>query len=292
MTGFGSASGQSGDQKWSIEIRSVNARGLDVRMRSPEGLASLERTLRARVSEGVRRGTVNVGIRVGREEGSSAITADPDAIRAALASISAIEDAASEVGIDMRPSSAAELLSIRGVLEGGRDGAIDDFTQAELVKGFEEAFTEFLSMRREEGDALATILRGQIADVAKLTDAAESAAGDRIDRIRSGISTALETITGSATSVDEGRIEAELSMIAVKSDVTEEIDRLRTHATAAVALLDAGGAIGRKFDFLTQEFNREANTLCSKAQSAELTAIGLDLKAVIDQMREQVQNLE
>ncbi len=292
MTGLGSAVGQVDGHRWTIEIRSVNARGLDVRLRIPDGIPGLEKTIRARVSGGISRGSVNVSIRVGRDDAVAGLGIDPARIEAAIDAIVKVEEIAAARGQLLESLSAADILSMRGVADAGREGEAEATLLEPIMLGFESALVEFLSMRADEGSAVERLLRGQVDQVAVLTDAATQVAGDRTERTRDALGSALAKISDMGDALDPGRIEAELAMIAVKADVTEELDRLRAHVTAARALLDAGGPIGRKLDFLTQEFNREANTLCSKAGSSDLTRVGLDLKAVIDQMREQVQNVE
>ena len=292
MTGFGSAQGQGGGYRWSLEVRSVNARGLDIRTRLPDGIEGLEKTVRDKIAKIVSRGNISAAIRLFRDDEAASISIDANRISAALDAVDQVQNTASERGIKLAEVRATDILAIRGVMESSRDqGPTQDVVKLLGVE-FDGALESFRAMRAQEGAAVAALLSDQVDQVNKFTDAAEKAAGSRTKRMKSAIQTALKTITGATDTVDAGRVEAELAMIAVKVDVTEEIDRLRTHVAAARALLNGKGPVGRKLDFLTQEFNREANTLCSKAQSAELTAIGLDLKAVIDQMREQVQNLE
>jgi len=161
-----------------------------------------------------------------------------------------------------------------------------------ILKGLPDLISSFCDMRRAEGEALDSVLKDQLAQVAKLTRAAATEAEARKDDVQATLKANLARVLDNADNIDEGRIAQELAMLAVKQDVTEELDRLRAHVEAARDLLAAGSPVGRKLDFLMQEFNREANTLCSKSQSVALTRIGLDLKTVIDQMREQVQNVE
>ena len=292
MTGFGTATGLAEGHRWSLEVRSVNGRGLDLRLRVPDSVEGLEKALRDRLSKALKRGSVSVGLRLNRDEGSAAIAVDPARIEAALDLVTAVETAAGHRGLGLAPMSAADILSLRGVMDGTREEATTAPLLAPLLASFDAAMVDFLAMRQSEGAAIDAVLRNQIDEVAVLVEKSVVAAGSRADRVRTALNTALAQIVEAHDKVDPGRVETELALLAVKADITEEIDRLRAHVNAAHDLLDQGGAVGRKLDFLMQEFNREANTLCSKAQSAELTRIGLDLKAVIDQMREQVQNVE
>ncbi len=292
MTGFGSSQGQDQNYRWTIEVRSVNARGLDIRLRLPEGIDGLEKTIRGKISKVAKRGNISVSLRLLRENTDQSFEPDPQKLSAALRAIKTVQDAADYAGLGLTDVRATDILALRGVQDSARDQSPEKSTLDALTSDFDKALESFVAMRAEEGIAIRSVMSDQVTEISRLTEASVKAAGKRSDRMRKSIEAALLAITSSTDAVDSARIEAELAMIAVKSDVTEEIDRLRTHVVAARGLLEGDGAVGRKLDFLTQEFNREANTLCSKAQSAELTAIGLDLKAVIDQMREQVQNLE
>jgi len=291
MTGLGAAAGQGAGHRWTVEIRSVNARGLDVRLRIPEGIEGLEKGLRDMVGAAATRGNVNVTLRLARDEGAEVARLDPAKLERVLVALAEVEAAAAARGLVLAPSTGVEILGLRGVLDNPAETEAGTELLAPLLASATEALAAFAEMRATEGAALAGVLNGQVDEVERLTALAVDAAGKRVVRIRAAIDTAMTAILDK-TAADPERLESELAMIAVKADVTEEIDRLRAHVEAARTLLGGGGAIGRKLDFLTQEFNREANTLCSKAQSTELTRIGLDLKAVIDQMREQVQNVE
>jgi uncharacterized protein (TIGR00255 family) len=202
------------------------------------------------------------------------------------------EAAAQDMGVDLKPASAADLLALRGVLE----HATPQDDPAPLVATLKDEFLTLLAslaqMRRTEGAQLFKVMSRQIGEIEQLGTAAAALAEERKPRMAETLRANLERVLQNSDGVDPDRLAQELALIAVKSDVTEEIDRLAAHVDAARELLQLGGPIGRKLDFLMQEFNREANTLCSKSQSSELTKVGLELKTVIDQMREQVQNVE
>lgn len=293
MTGFADRAGEAEGTSWVWEARSVNGRGLDLRIRLPEGFEALEAPLRAAFGKAVARGSVSVGLRVARTAGAAAQRLNPAALEAAVEAALAAGEAASAAGLDLAPMTAGDLLGLRGVLETepgngeGNAAAVEAVAAdiAPLVAGLVRA-------RADEGAALARLLSAQIDRIADLTVRARDSAEARAARAGELLRTRIEAVLAATTVVDEARLAQELAMLAVKVDLTEELDRLDGHVGAARALLEEAGPVGRKFDFLTQEFNREANTLCAKAQAGDLTAIGLEMKVAIDQMREQVQNVE
>jgi len=293
MTGFAAATGQQDDWHWSWELRSVNGRGLDLRLRIPDWIEGLEPALRSALQKAIARGSVSLSLRVTREVGSGDAAISPDGLDRALRQIEAVETAAMDRGMTLKPATAADILALRGAQEvgGERDGDVPALKSA-LLAALPDLLSAFNAARASEGAALVGVLGGQLDSVETLVKQAAKQAAERTesaaDRLRANVARVMEAADG----LDEARLTQEIALLAVKSDITEEIDRLRAHVTAGRDLLGGQGPVGRKLDFLIQEFNREANTLCSKAQSAALTATGLDLKSVIDQMREQVQNLE
>ncbi|MBF9047137.1 YicC family protein [Rhodobacterales bacterium LSUCC0031] len=289
MTGYATRDGGDGrGLRWSWELRSVNARGLDLRFRLPDGLGALDAPLRRALSATLSRGAVNLSLRLSRDDGGTHAGIDPARLEQTLAQIAQIEGAAMAAGIALRPASAAELLGLRALTESD-EIALPDADM--LLADIDPLLAAFTAMRQAEGSALGAILLGRIDQMTQLIDHAEALVKARsqtqAERLRLSVQSVLAN-----TDVDEGRLLQEMAILALKTDVTEEIDRLRAHVAAARALLVQGGAVGRKLDFLMQEFNREANTLCSKSQDHALTSVGLDLKLVIDQTREQVQNVE
>ncbi|MEM9497987.1 MAG: YicC/YloC family endoribonuclease [Pseudomonadota bacterium] len=295
MTGFASASGGRDHQAWTWELRAVNGRGLDVRLRVPEGIDGLEAALRPLIGARVKRGNVTVSLRFRTASPATALRLDPGHLRAVLKTLGEIDAEARQAGLALAPTSAAEILAVRGVFEDNGDaGAGEDADlRAALLQDFEAVLADFDAAREREGAALCALLLGQVDRIAELTDAAAALAEQRRPEADAQFRAALARVTeGDAAHVDPARVAQELALLAVKADVTEEMDRLRTHCRAARDLLTTGSPVGRKLDFLAQEFNREANTLCSKSQNTGLTATGLELKSVIEQMREQVQNVE
>ena len=292
MTGFASAKGALGPHSWSWELRSVNAKGLDLRLRVPDWLEGLETALRAELSKSVARGSITLSLRLSRSEDAGTLALNQATMGMVLDALHAVETEAMDRGMTLAPSKASDLLSLRGMLDVtvGADDAAP--LVAQLKTEFGPLVAEFLQMRDAEGQSLFAVLSGQLDQIAALTGQAAALAEARKETTAQNLRANLARVLDNADGVDAGRVAQELALIAVKADVTEEIDRLGAHITAARALLVSGEAVGRKLDFLMQEFNREANTLCSKSQSTDLTAAGLALKAVIDQMREQVQNVE
>lgn len=292
MTGYAAGQGSHDGLSWVWDLRSVNGKGLDLRLRLPEGIPGLEAGLRAALTAAVARGNVTVALRLqgGAEDGALRLS-EPQLARV-LDALTRIEAEAMEIGLSLAPATAAQIAGLRGVLDSG--GAEADLSELcpVLLADFEPVLASFLKMRGTEGAALETVLNDQLDEIATLTENAAAQAQEREAEQAKRLRGQLAAVMDNAAGADPQRLAQELALIAVKSDVTEEIDRLRAHVAAARGLLSAEGAVGRKLDFLMQEFNREANTLCSKAGYPPLTTTGLALKTVIDRMREQVQNLE
>ncbi len=287
MTAFASADGSEGALSWQWEIRGVNGRGLDLRMRLPDGLGALEQPLRAALQKVLARGNVTLSLKLHRAASGAVLSLQPAALESVVAALEAVE---ARAGDRVAPSTAAEILALRGVMEADDSNDLPGATH--LMAEANDLLAAFVSMRRTEGAALSEVMTGQLDRIATLTEAAAETAAVRAAKSGARLRQQVHDLLEATDVVDEGRLAQELAVLAVKADVTEEIDRLRAHVDAARDLIAKGGPVGRKLDFLMQEFNREANTLCSKSGDAALTAIGLDLKLTIDQMREQVQNVE
>ena len=293
MTGFAGRQGAGAGAEWSWDLRAVNGKGFDLRLRLPEGIEGLEAAVRERMARSVARGSVQLTLKLTSADGAEALRLNPPGLAAALAALAAVEAQAAGQGMELAPTSAAQVLGLRGVTaQGGAEPSDPAALRAALLADLQGLLDDFNTMRRTEGAALARVIGAQIDSIADLTDAANEAAEARRPDVAEAMRAALARVADAAPGADPARVAAELAMLAIKADVTEELDRLRAHIAAARAHLAEGGPMGRKLDFLTQEFVREANTLCSKSGSTRLTAIGLDLKHVIDQMREQIQNLE
>ena len=293
MTGFAALKGAGHGASWAWEVRSVNARGLDLRLRLPEGLDDLEITVRKAFSEKLTRGNVSLGLRLQSNAANAAAGLVSDQLDKVLAALKIVEQRAETIDLHLTASSAADVLALRGVLDQSDQAETDQTALiADLKAQIPTLIAAFSRARADEGRALGQILNEQLARIKTLVAEAALAAVERQAQVAENLQVNLKRVLDNSEGADSARVAQELAMLAVKADVAEEIDRLGAHISAALDLLAAKAPIGRRFDFLMQEFNREANTLCSKSGSTELTRIGLDLKTVIDQMREQVQNVE
>ena len=295
MTAFatqqGNATSEAGETSWVWEVRSVNGRGLDVKIRLPDGTPGLEAAVRTAAAEYVNRGNVTIGLRLQRAQADGTLQIDPVRMDLILEALDTVQDRAFDKGVTLGQPTAADVLAQRGVLVNGQVADSADLL-APLTADLHVALAALKAMREAEGATLLSVLTDHVDQIEDLTAQSVLAAKDRTVAVKTQLADALARVMDNATGADPDRVAQELALLAVKSDITEEIDRLGAHIKAARDLLAEGGPVGRKLDFLTQEFNREANTLCSKAQDVALTQIGLALKAVIDQMREQVQNVE
>ncbi|MBT9245229.1 YicC family protein [Gemmobacter fulvus] len=293
MTGFAARKGQGAGISWAWDLRAVNGKGLDLRLRVPDWIDGLELALRNELGRALSRGNVNLTLRVSRDlaEGSEALRLNLAALRAVLTALGTVETVAMETGVTLKQATQADVLAFRGVIEAGTADEDTAPLRAALLADLTGLLAEFNAMRAAEGAALQGVITAQLDQIDALTQAATAQVVTRKATQTELLHEAVARIL-SATDADPARLAQELALLAVKTDVTEELDRLRAHVAAARSLLAEPGPVGRKFDFLMQEFMREANTLCSKAQDLALTRIGLDLKTVIDQMREQVQNVE
>ena len=290
MTGFARAQGVAGAYGWAWELKSVNAKGLDLRLRLPPGWDALEAALRVSAARMLVRGNISATLDVVRNGAAPAVRVNEEVLAAVLATFRSIAKR-----IDAQPPSLDGILGLKGVIEiVEAEESEEERRQAEqaAVKGFEQALAELVAARQREGEALARVLMQRIEQIAKLTAAAEASPARKPAAIRARLAEQLRAILDTGEKLDPDRLHQEAMLLAAKADVREELDRLAAHVEAARELIGKGGAVGRRLDFLAQEFNREANTLCAKANDVTLTAIGLELKAVVDQFREQVQNLE
>ena len=295
MTGFAARKGQGAGHSWAWDVRSVNGKGLDLRLRVPDWIDGLEAALRSELGRALQRGNVSLSLKVAHDAGSDASEAlrmNPAVLNSVLKALSQVEDHAMSQGITLRQATSADILLVRGVLDMS-SAEIDTVPlRTAILADLPDLLNDFNAMRAAEGAALHAIIAAQLDQIATLTTEAKTEADARRDAATTTLRDALARVMANADGIDATRLAQELALIAVKTDVTEELDRLTAHIAAARALLAEPGQQGRKFDFLTQEFMREANTLCSKSQSTALTRVGLDLKTLIDQMREQVQNVE
>jgi uncharacterized protein (TIGR00255 family) len=289
MTGFARSEGEAAGTAWAWELRSVNGRGLDLRFRLPPGQDALEPALREAATARLRRGNVTANL-VLRRADAGRLAVDPAALDQVLAL--ALNLHARIPG--SAPPQAAALLALPGVLRANMPAEDSQaaIPTAALAAGFNAALAQLVASRQAEGDRLAATLAGLLDEVAALHARAAAEAADQPAAQRARLLASVQALLAELPALPEERIAQEVALLAARSDVREELDRLASHLQAAHALLAEGAHIGRRFDFLVQELNREANTLCSKSASIALTATGLRLKATIEQLREQVQNIE
>lgn len=293
MTAYANRSGQSDGTSWSWELRGVNARGLDLKLRLPDGLGGLESMARAALTTALVRGSITLNLRLSRGDVATALALDQAQLDRVLQALEQVQQRAFAIGVTLAQATAADVLNHRGVIVPGQAEDTDDTPLISMLQAdLHVLLQEFLAMRRAEGASLLQVMTGQLDQIDTLIVAAAQTAAARRPEVQANLTAALRRVASDLAPLDPSRMLQELALLAIKSDITEEIDRLSAHVTAARALLADAGPVGRKLDFLAQEFNREANTLCAKAQSTDLTRIGLDLKAVIEQLREQVQNVE
>lgn len=290
MTGFARSQGSAGGYQWAWELKSVNGKGLDLRLRLPQGWDAIEVPARASAARHLARGNISATLSVERNGGLPAVRVNEEVLAALLETIRKIAKR-----VDASPPSLDGILGLKGVMEireaeesaGERREA-----EASVAAGFEAALSDLVSARRSEGAALARVLQARLVEIARLTAAAEASPTRTPEAIRARLAEQVKSIVGTGEKLDSDRLYQEAILLAAKADIREELDRLKAHVEAAQKLLAEGGPVGRKLDFLAQELNRESNTLCAKANDVSLTAIGLDLKAAVDQFREQVQNIE
>ena len=295
MTGFGQALGQWHDAaqnvtwRWSVEVKSVNHRSLDVRVRVGSAMDDIERDVRNQVADRLHRGAVQVSVQYDRvEEGSSAqLTLDEQALTRLADQLEAL---------DGRRPAALELLHLKGMLVSQDDSksslreVLDPSLRAAVLDSVREALGHLVAKRHEEGMATQQVLRDQLDEMTQALEIAKAEALSVPRAIKTRMEKNLHALQ--VGDIDPDRLAQEVALLAAKADVTEEVERFDAHIASALRLLDTKGAVGRKLEFLAQEFNREANTLCSKSGSIALTNAGLALKGFIDQWREQSANIE
>ncbi len=290
MTGFARSHAASGPYAFEWELKSVNAKGFDFRTRLPPGWDEVELAARKRATELLSRGTVYANLNVKRVSAASTIRVNQDVLNA-------IVKVATELAgrIDAVAPSIDGLMAIKGVIEVAEpeaDEAEDQAARAAVLASFEQALLGLVEMRKREGATLGDILRQRLGEIENLANEAEAAPGRKPEAIRARLADQIAALLDASDRFDSDRLTQEALMIATRADIREELDRIASHVSQARDLIDKGGPVGRRLDFLAQEFNREVNTCCSKSNDLELTNIGLELKSIVEQFREQVQNLE
>jgi uncharacterized protein (TIGR00255 family) len=290
MTGFARGHGAVGAYAWSWELKSVNAKGLDLRLRLPPGWDAIELPVRKLGTEKLSRGTVYANLSVERKGVSPSVKVNEQVLAAVLATLKGIAGK-----VDAAPPSLDGILSLKGVIEvTEEDEREEDRRAAEsaIIVGFERALADLVAMRDEEGATLGRLLSARLAEIGALAARAEAAPGRKPEAIKARLAEQVAVLLSASERFDSDRLHQEAILIASKADIREELDRLASHRAQAEKLIAGGGPVGRRLDFLAQELNRESNTLTAKANDVGLANIGLELKSVVEQFREQVQNLE
>jgi uncharacterized protein (TIGR00255 family) len=290
MTGFARGHGVAGPYAWNWEIKSVNAKGLDVRFRLPLGWDAVEATARSRATAELSRGTVYCNLTVERKGVTATVKVNEPVLAAVLAALESLHGK-----VEAAPPTLDGVLSLKGVMEVTEaDEREEDRRAAETAigQGFAQALAELIAMRHAEGETLGRLLSARLDEIATLTARAEANPGRKPEAVKQRLTEQVATLLAASQRFDSDRLHQEAIMLAAKADIREELDRLVSHVAQAKKLIADGGAIGRRLDFLAQELHRESNTLTAKSNDVELTNIGLELKTVVEQFREQVQNLE
>jgi len=290
MTGFARSHGASGPYSFEWELKSVNAKGLDLRLRLPPGWDELEAYAKKRAAELLARGTVYATLNVKRANAVSTIKINEDVLASVIKVASQLA-----ARIDAVAPSIDGLLAIRGVVEvvePESDEEEDKAARAAAAAAFDAALADLVTMRRREGVTLGQILSQRMDEVAALANKAEATPGRKPEAIRARLAEQVAVLLEASDRFDSDRLSQEALLMAAKADIREELDRIASHVAQARELIVKGGAVGRRLDFLAQEFHREVNTCCSKSIDIELTNTSLEMKNVVEQFREQVQNLE
>jgi uncharacterized protein (TIGR00255 family) len=290
MTGFARGHGVSGSYAWAWEVKSVNGKGLDLRLRFPPGWDAIEVAVRAQAAERLARGSIQANLTVERSGAVPVVRINAAVLDAVLTTLKQLAPR-----IEASPPSLDGLLALKGVMEVGDAEEREEerrSAEAAVTAGFAEVLGALAEMRQREGAALGRVLAARLGEISALALRGEATPGRRPEAIRARLAEQVATLLAQSERFDPDRLHQEAILIATKADVREELDRLAAHVAQAQLLIGQGGPIGRRLDFLAQELNREANTLCAKANDVELTNIGLELKAAVEQFREQVQNVE
>jgi uncharacterized protein (TIGR00255 family) len=290
MTGFARADGATAAGRWVWELRSVNGKGLDIRLRLPGGFEHLEVAARERIGRVLARGNLQATLTLVGQPNGARIRINEEVLGEVLAAMDRIGSR-----INVQPPTLDGLLGVKGVVdtvEPEEDAEAAAALSAEILAGLDTALGALVASRAREGEALGIVLGGRLAEVEGLVRRVEASPARTPEAIRARLSEQVAMLLDAAPTLDPDRLHQEAVLLASRADVREEIDRLDAHVAAARELIANGGPVGRRLDFLAQEFNREVNTLCSKSNDRAVTAMGLELKAVVDQFREQIQNVE
>ena len=294
MTGFASGSTQVGGLSLDFEIKSVNAKGVDLKIYLPEFISSLENELRQLVLKKISRGSVFLKIKLNpQSDVSNDYVLNDQLLNTVFEKIKNIEKICDEKNIPLEPLKASDFFSVKGVWEENKnDSNSADDSKSIIFDKTSELIESLIQTRKKEGQGLYITLSEKLSSIMALHKDAEETLPERSKYLKKNFKSAIDKVISENSQIDENRIENELAIIAIKQDIAEELDRLKVHILSMQDLLNSSGVVGKKLDFLSQELNREVNTICSKSQFIDLTKIGIEMKTLVDQFREQVQNVE
>ena len=294
MTGYASGSVQANSVSLDFEIKSVNSKSLDLKIFLPEYLSVFENELRQIVLKKISRGSVFLKIKLNQQtEYQNNYVLNDKVLQNVFEKIENIERICDEKNIPLEPLKALDFLAVKGVWEENKNSStnVDDIKKIVLDK-IEELVVSLLQTRKKEGQGLHSILSEKLSSLIELRKAAEKTLPARSNHLKKNFKSTIDGIISETSKIDENKVEQEIAIIAIKFDITEELDRLKVHIESMQDLLSSSGVVGKKLDFLSQELNREVNTICSKSQYSDLTKLGIEMKTVVDQFREQIQNVE
>ena len=294
MTGFASGSTQVGGVSLDFEIKSVNAKSVDLKIYLPEFISSLENELRQLVLKKISRGSVFLKIKLNpRSDLSNDYVLNDKVLNTVFEKIKNIEKICDEKNIPLEPLKASDFFSVKGVWEDNKNTSNSaDANKSIIFDKTSELIESLIQTRKKEGQGLYITLSEKLSSIMALHKDAEETLPERSKYLKKNFKSAIDKVISENSQIDENRIENELAIIAIKQDIAEELDRLKVHILSMQDLLSSSGVVGKKLDFLSQELNREVNTICSKSQFSDLTKVGIEMKTLIDQFREQVQNVE
>jgi uncharacterized protein (TIGR00255 family) len=290
MTGFSREAGTTGPFQWAWELKTVNGRGLEVRVRTPSGFDAAGEDARSQILKALTRGQGQLNLTISAQSAPPRVRVNRDVLESLLSAIASLD-----LPANVRPASLDGLLNVRGVVEIDEKGAEpgqDEALAADLNAAIPRLIASLRSARLAEGQALAAVLEQHVSTIEALVSDADASPARKPEAVKARLQSLIGQLFEGKVSLDADRLHQEAVLVAARADIREELDRLRAHVASARELLRDGGPVGRRLDFLAQEFGREANTLCAKANDVSLSRIGLELKAVIEQFREQVQNVE
>ena len=294
MTGYASGSVQANSVLLDFEIKSVNSKNLDLKIFLPEYLSVFENELRQIVLKKISRGSVFLKIKLNQQtEYQNNYVLNDKVLQNVFEKIENIERICDEKNIPLEPLKALDFLAVKGVWEENKNSStnVDDIKKIVLDK-IEELVVSLLQTRKKEGQGLHSILSEKLSSLIELRKAAEKTLPARSNHLKKNFKSTIDGIISETSKIDENKVEQEIAIITIKLDITEELDRLKVHIESMQDLLSSSGVVGKKLDFLSQELNREVNTICSKSQYSDLTKLGIEMKTVVDQFREQIQNVE